>query len=302
MNVLVTVGVPTYHRAATLERTLLSICKQSYENLEIIVSNNCPDDPDTERVVRSFLNRDSRIRYFVQEKNIGPTRNFAFLLSKASGVYFLWVADDDDIPLDYVENTTRFLNEHPDYALVGYQSNFYYQGEQVAEGTRINITGESEALRVFNVYRTMYDNSIYYGVARRSVLDNLQLINVMGSDWLWVSGIALQGKISMLKGGFISRNAKGTSRSYCSYASILQVPQIQAWFPYLTIALNGFYDVLWRQEIYRKRLCLINRVLLALSILVYVIIERCFCLKIKYLFLSIWKRVKLIENKVARIF
>ena len=38
---MVTVGIPTFNRPEGLERTLACITKQTYTNLEIIVSDNC---------------------------------------------------------------------------------------------------------------------------------------------------------------------------------------------------------------------------------------------------------------------
>ena len=45
---LVSVGIPTYNRPEGLRRTLECITKQTYKNLEIIVSNNCSSGPEIE--------------------------------------------------------------------------------------------------------------------------------------------------------------------------------------------------------------------------------------------------------------
>ncbi len=98
---LVSVGIPTYNRPEGLRRTLKCITGQTYRNLEIIVSDNCSPGPETEAIVREFMDRDSRIQYFCQEKNRGPEFNFKFVLEKATGEYFMWAADDD-----YFEHNT----------------------------------------------------------------------------------------------------------------------------------------------------------------------------------------------------
>ena len=78
MNTLVTIAIPTYNRADNyLKQALSSALVQTYRNIEIIVSDNCSTD-NTESVVKNF--KDSRIRYFKQKKNIGPYKNFNFLL------------------------------------------------------------------------------------------------------------------------------------------------------------------------------------------------------------------------------
>ena len=92
---LVTIGVPTFNRAEGLRRTLDHITKQTYTNLEIIVSDNCSPDGRVEDTVQEFLATDRRIQYFRQSQNRGPSFNFNFVLSQASGRYFMWAADDD---------------------------------------------------------------------------------------------------------------------------------------------------------------------------------------------------------------
>ena len=89
----VTIAIPTYNRADDyLKQTLKSALNQTYENIEIIVSDNCSTD-NTEAVVNSF--NDSRIRYFRQQENIGANNNFNFCLKQAKGEYFLLLLDDD---------------------------------------------------------------------------------------------------------------------------------------------------------------------------------------------------------------
>ncbi len=98
---LVTIGIPTYNRAdGFLKEALGAALGQTYENLEIIVSDNCSSD-GTEALVTGH--RDKRIRYFRQEENIGAQNNFNFCVRKATGVYFLMLHDDDLIDPDFVE-------------------------------------------------------------------------------------------------------------------------------------------------------------------------------------------------------
>jgi glycosyltransferase involved in cell wall biosynthesis len=100
---LVSVGIPTFNRPVGLRRTLQLICRQTYQNLEILVSDNASPGPETERVVREFSEADARVRYFRQPENFGPLANFRFVLTKASGDYFMWAADDDEWDASFVE-------------------------------------------------------------------------------------------------------------------------------------------------------------------------------------------------------
>lgn len=100
---LVSVGIPTYNRPEGLRRTLECVTNQSYANLEIIVSDNCSQGKDTQDVVKEFTDKDPRVKYYRQDKNEGGAFNFKFVLEKAVGKYFAWIADDDEWDAFFVE-------------------------------------------------------------------------------------------------------------------------------------------------------------------------------------------------------
>jgi glycosyltransferase involved in cell wall biosynthesis len=106
---LVTIGIPTYNRAdAFLKEAIESALKQTYPNIEIIISDNCSSD-DTELIVKSF--NDPRINYYRHNKNIGANNNFNFCLKKATGVFFLLLHDDDLIDKDFVKTCMNVVKD-----------------------------------------------------------------------------------------------------------------------------------------------------------------------------------------------
>lgn len=101
----VTIGIPTYNRAEGYFREALeSAVRQTYANIEIVVSDNCSTD-NTESVVKRIAG--SRARYFKQEKPLSPNENFNFCLNQAGGAYFLLLHDDDLIDEDFIATCMR---------------------------------------------------------------------------------------------------------------------------------------------------------------------------------------------------
>ena len=99
---LVTIGIPTYNRAnGNLLKVIERSLAQTYENVEVVVSDNCSTD-QTPDLVQAIS--DPRLRYVRQETNIGPTNNFNFCLETARGEYFLLFHDDDMIDEDFIES------------------------------------------------------------------------------------------------------------------------------------------------------------------------------------------------------
>lgn len=125
---LVSVGIPTFNRPDGLRRTLECITKQSYANLEIIVSDNCSTTTDTERVVREIMQRDPRLRYFRQTENIGPTKNIRFVLEQATGEYFMWAADDDEWDPAHIESLIAVLMAHDHVSVAHCQTDYKLLG------------------------------------------------------------------------------------------------------------------------------------------------------------------------------
>lgn len=101
---LISVGIPTYNRPENLRRTLMEITRQTYQNLEIIVSDNASISDETRIVVGEFMCDDTRVRYFRQPENQGPGFNFQFVLDQAQGEYFMWAADDDWRSPEFIES------------------------------------------------------------------------------------------------------------------------------------------------------------------------------------------------------
>lgn len=91
---LVSVGMPVYNGAATIVEAIESILGQTYENIELIISDNASSD-QTSEICSGYAQHDARVRYIRQETNIGAYQNFKFCLEQARGSYFMWASADD---------------------------------------------------------------------------------------------------------------------------------------------------------------------------------------------------------------
>lgn len=95
MNKKVTIIIPTYNRAKTLERLLESIKKQTYRDYEVIIVDDHSDNQEEyNRVVKKFEG-EFAIRYVTNSKNMGAPycRNKGIELSRGQLLAFV---DDDD--------------------------------------------------------------------------------------------------------------------------------------------------------------------------------------------------------------
>jgi glycosyltransferase involved in cell wall biosynthesis len=111
----ISIIVPTYNRCDFLKETIESILNQSFQDFEIIITDNDSSD-DTEKVVRLF--NDERIIYKKNEKNIGSVLNYNEALKLATGEYIHLFSDDDRMLDDCLDKKVDILNRYPNVGIV----------------------------------------------------------------------------------------------------------------------------------------------------------------------------------------
>ena len=110
-NCLVSVIIPCYNSSGTIERSLSSVVKQSYQYLEIIVVDDASIDfNETREIVYSF--RDPRIIFLQHEvnKNGSAARNTG--MSAAKGNYIALLDSDDFWFEDHIRSYIDDINKN----------------------------------------------------------------------------------------------------------------------------------------------------------------------------------------------
>jgi len=249
---LVSVGVPTYNRPATLERTLKSIVEQSYKNLEIIVSDNGSSDFEVEKVIQGFTS-DPRVTYFRHPVNKGASFNFDFVLERAGGDYFMRLADDDWIDKNFIRNCISFLSANPDYtAACGKTCLYSLSGDFVKYDPPISLDQEDIFKRLSYYYGNVEQNGIYYSLIRKKFKHLVKSDIRLGSDWVAVARLAFEGKLKLIEDTHLNLTMGGVGSSMESIVNTFGLSEFARRFPQLSIALNAFEDIMWNAKVYRK--------------------------------------------------
>jgi len=195
---LVSVGIPTYNRPEGLRETLMSITSQTYPNLEIIVADNCTPGDATDIVIREFLKKDKRIRYYRHAENKGASFNFNFVVQNAHGKYFMWAADDDSWDENYIAKCVAALDKAPQAILCYSDLRFINQ-----DGNIINIdysgydNPDLSSLGLEEIVKTIMGRNgwyMIYGIYRRDALKNISIKGSYGADVLMTLELCLKGK------------------------------------------------------------------------------------------------------------
>ena len=116
---MISVIVPMYNARDTIERCLLSIINQSYQDLEIIVIDDGSTD-EGRNIVDGFAKKDRRIKYIWQDNHgVSSARNHG--LDTCTGEFICFVDSDDAIMEDYISSLYNSIRENQsDVAMCGY--------------------------------------------------------------------------------------------------------------------------------------------------------------------------------------
>jgi glycosyltransferase involved in cell wall biosynthesis len=104
---LISVALCTYNGEKYIAEQLDSIISQTYKNLEIIVVDDCSTD-NTFEIVSAYAGRDSRIKCFENEVNLGFNKNFEKAVTLTTGDYTA-ISDQDDI---WLPDKLQLLSDH----------------------------------------------------------------------------------------------------------------------------------------------------------------------------------------------
>ena len=104
--------IPAY-KAEFLWECIDSVLAQTYADFELIIVNDASPE-DLTSIVKSF--KDSRIRYYVNEKNYGALNvvdNWNKCLSYATGDYVICMGDDDKLKPNCLEEYVKLIEKYP---------------------------------------------------------------------------------------------------------------------------------------------------------------------------------------------
>jgi glycosyltransferase involved in cell wall biosynthesis len=118
VTIPVSVVIPAYNAERFLPAAVDSILGQSFREFELIIVDDCSTDA-TWDIAQRYASGDARIRVYRNARNLGIAGNRNRGVSLAAGRYLAW-QDADDISLPTrLEKQARFLDAHPEVAIVG---------------------------------------------------------------------------------------------------------------------------------------------------------------------------------------
>ena len=136
------IGLPVYNGEKYLAESLDSLLGQSYEDFELIISDNDSTD-GTADICRRYLKQDSRVRYVRQPRNIGCAPNHNVLVDHARGELFKWASHDDLYARELIERCIEALDEYPQVILANCWTAMIDSSRTLTKAIRYTLATES---------------------------------------------------------------------------------------------------------------------------------------------------------------
>lgn len=199
--------VPCHRLAHLLADCVNSILSQSFEDLEVLIMDDC--SPDNTPQVAATLS-DPRVRYIRNESNLGHLRNYNKGISLARGEYIWLVSADDRLRRPYVvERFVSVMDHRPDLGYV-FCPVLKFEGNRETElyGSHGDVDTVYGA-REFLLRALAAGNSVPApaGMVRRSCYEQISVFPLdlpFAGDWYLWSIFALSTPVAYLAEPMVS--------------------------------------------------------------------------------------------------
>jgi len=198
----VSIGMPVYNGDRFLAEALDAILAQTYEDFELIISDNASTD-STQEICQAYAAKDRRIKYYRNNCNIGVHRNYRRVFQLATGEYFRWAAHDDICASQSLERCVEVLEQNPDVVLCYTKTKLIDEYgavlEQNYDENPLLTHSPQPHVRFRNLiidsFSRLYRGQQLFGVMRTSVAATTPLLeDYSGADKVFIARMALLGK------------------------------------------------------------------------------------------------------------
>lgn len=108
---IISIALATYNGEKYLKEQLESVLNQSCKDFELIVCDDCSSD-NTLDLLHEYAQKDSRIKIFQNDVNLGFKKNFEKILSLCSGEYIAFCDQDDIWHPDHLETLLNNIGDN----------------------------------------------------------------------------------------------------------------------------------------------------------------------------------------------
>lgn len=174
---MITIAIPLYNAEQYIKRCLESVLSQTFQDIEVLVVNDCCTDNSLE-IIQSIIQENKtpiHIRIINQEKNQGVAlaRNRAIQEAKNGFIYFL--DSDDKITPDCIEILQKtILETHSNFVVGSYC--YYNENKALEKKNAVHEYGLIRSNEEFFKYKYAYTKNALFGIYIWNILFDLDFL------------------------------------------------------------------------------------------------------------------------------
>lgn len=230
---LVSVLIPNYNYDRYLKECLESVLAQTYDNIEVIISDNRSTDKSYETMIRyreKFLERNIWCDIAQNKRNIGSAGNTEKCFGKSEGEYFIWLSSDDSLEQDAIEKMVMWLEKYPSAGCVMVHRNEVDDmGNKKETAPFYNqscfIPGEQQAAVYMMSGIAVSSQVLFRKIAYLNMVKRKMLRFQVAGDWYDNFLMACSGDVVYIKRALVNYRVHGeneTSSSELNLTGILE--------------------------------------------------------------------------------
>ncbi len=264
MNEKVDVLMATYNGEKYLKEQIDSILNQTYQNIHLIISDDCSTDR-TRDILKEY-EENEKITVFYQENNQGYVKNFEFLLNQVTSELYMF-ADQDDFWLpEKIEKSVEKLQKENldlvfgDLEVVDENLKTLYPSFSKLMLLDRKIKRELNTDKLQYLYNCMTGCTI---LSKKKFLDKILPLPtnskyVIHDYWLGLV-VSLNGKVGYLETPYIKyrqhgNNQVGTDKISHKFKKLEQVRNL-----FIDVKLGVFETYVQNPDVFPKNLQILNK-------------------------------------------
>ena len=193
---LVTVGMPVYNSERYIAQSIDSLLAQTYKDFILLISDNASTD-GTAELCQSYVQKDSRVKYYRNPVNIGMTGNFNRVFELTRSKYLKWSTADDYWAPEMLADAGEVMEVNPS-VVVCYPRVIVVDAEGKEQGRfedEMNLMQEDPAQRFLALVRNIKLVNHHLGLLRTEAVGRTRLFGKhIAADKGFLAELSLYGK------------------------------------------------------------------------------------------------------------
>lgn len=139
----VSIVIPNYNRKEHLGILLPSILRQTFNDYEVIIIDDCSPDTETVGYIKAAIKDHKHMRLIENDKNVGFVKTCNRGIKLANGDYICILTNDTEVASEFVEENVKIMDSDSSIGVLSCIIVDQYQNNWFSGDHQRRLSGES---------------------------------------------------------------------------------------------------------------------------------------------------------------